>query len=316
MLDRWRSGFLQIVKEVAALGYRYLCALWRLLCAWFSHRKSLTVTPSDALATVRLKTTRAADHLEDFKANFKGRHGPIFPPNSVGVHLHPDRQGITVHTSALQPNQQRWLGILIGDVIHQLRAALDHIVYALATRGGKTLTEDDVKKLEFIIRKNSRDFGADRRVSKGWFEQIIGRDELAAVEAAQPYQRDPVVPESDPLWILRELDNIDKHRTFVVIQNQIRVPVEISTKSGKVYTETFEIATATQPVKANTQLFSFSYTAPEPIATVEMKDQPTRNILFSEQAVPGCVGREVFGLAREMIRITEAIIPTFDKFFP
>src|SRR5205814_2770296 len=125
-----------------------------------------------------------------------------------------------------------------------------------------------------------------------------------------------ITPTADPIWILRELDNIDKHRTFVVIQNQVTATVEIETEDGNVHTQTFHIATATKPMKQDAEVFSFSYSSPRPIATVDMKDQPRRNILFGETSVPGCVGLEVFALSREMIRIVDEIIPAFDSFFP
>jgi hypothetical protein len=35
---------------------------------------------SPALDAIRLKTKRAEDHLENFKANYLGRSGPMFPP--------------------------------------------------------------------------------------------------------------------------------------------------------------------------------------------------------------------------------------------
>jgi hypothetical protein len=135
------------------------------------------------------------------------------------------------------------------------------------------------------------------------------------MEVAQPYQRDPVSPETDLLWMLRELDNVDKHRTFVVIQNQITVPLEIMMEGGEVKTQIFGIATTTKPMDANAQVFSVSYAAPRPIATVDMKDQPKRNIRFGDPSVPGCAGLEVFELTREMIRLAKEIIETFDRFF-
>src|SRR5262245_56397094 len=185
--------------------------------------------PSPALEAIRLKTKRAEDHLDAFKANYLGTKGPVFPPNSVGMHLHDDRKGITVDTHALKPAQQRWLGILLGDVIHQARASLDHVVYALATRGGRVLTEEEVRKLLFVIAKDANRFSSHPRINNGWLENMIGSKEFGVMESVQPYKRNPVAPESDALWLLQELDNIDKHRTFVVIQNNVRVIADIET---------------------------------------------------------------------------------------
>src|SRR5260370_986743 len=137
MLSRWRSGFLQVREKVAALWNRYVMPLWRFLCSRvFGHRNRQM--PSETFRAIRLKTDRPVENLEYFKANYLGLSGPVVPPNAVGVHLHDDRQGITIDTQSLEPAQQRRLGILLGEVIHQARSSLDHVVYALATRGGKT----------------------------------------------------------------------------------------------------------------------------------------------------------------------------------
>jgi hypothetical protein len=40
---------------------------------------------------------------------------------------------------------------------------------------------------------------------------------IAAIENTQPYVREKEAPRRDPLWFLRELSNIDKHRLLHVV---------------------------------------------------------------------------------------------------
>src|SRR5260221_254169 len=127
---------------------------------------------------IRWKVKRAEDHLEDFKANYKGHRGPVFPPNHVGLFWERHLPHVIIDSNPLEPDQRRWLGILIGDVIHQLRSSLDHLVYALATRDGRTLpTKGQLRDLEFLIRKDRQHFASDWRVSQGILERLVGGHE-------------------------------------------------------------------------------------------------------------------------------------------
>jgi hypothetical protein len=100
------------------------------------------------------------------------------------------------------------LSPIIGDCIHNLRAALDNLVYelALAHHGGRVPPDFEVK-LQFPIFDHSAKFA-----SKG--KNMIGGIAPAAqaiIEELQPYHREDTF-RKDRLWQLHWLDIEDKHR--------------------------------------------------------------------------------------------------------
>lgn len=99
--------------------------------------------------------------------------------------------------------------LIIGDCLHNLRSALDNLVYelALAHIGIDRLTEDCARILEFPI------FG-DREMNERECRNKIGcihPDAQATIKCLQPHNRGDEFA-SDPLWKLQQLNNIDKHR--------------------------------------------------------------------------------------------------------
>ncbi len=106
-------------------------------------------------------------------------------------------------------------GTIIGDVVHNLRSALDHIVYTISYRGNPAEFAND-NTTAFPICDQSNTFHARRRREWKPLHEIRGipPEAQAIIEGLQPYNRGNVAMKSDPLWILREMDDIDKHRTI------------------------------------------------------------------------------------------------------
>ena len=95
------------------------------------------------------------------------------------------------------------LGPMIGDAIHNLRAALDTVAWAIVRAAGGT--EKQLDKLYFPLCP-------DAALPKSWHYKTI----CAAVPETGPIIADFVrgykaAPECD-LWALNQLDRIDKHR--------------------------------------------------------------------------------------------------------
>lgn len=96
-----------------------------------------------------------------------------------------------------------YLGVIVGDLLHNLRCELDHLIWQLVLlNGGKPS-----KSHQFPICDSQADFETQkpRRLAGLTSEQI------AAVEELQPYRID-----EDARWhtlaVLRDLSNIDKHQ--------------------------------------------------------------------------------------------------------
>jgi hypothetical protein len=95
-------------------------------------------------------------------------------------------------------------GPIIGDAVHNIRSALDHAVWEVADparRGDHTMFP--------IVTDSDRWEGATRHRLAGVPERHV---ELT--KASQPFVQIPDEPQMHPLAVLRELSNIDKHRTL------------------------------------------------------------------------------------------------------
>lgn len=100
----------------------------------------------------------------------------------------------------LEPGPPPRLGVLCGDVVHNLRSALDHLANCLVVANGGTPKEGS-GGTQFPI-------GSPERVSIADMEgRGISATAMRLVRDVQPGAS------TDPLAILNELSNVDKHRT-------------------------------------------------------------------------------------------------------
>ena len=99
------------------------------------------------------------------------------------------------------------LSVLVGDVVHQLRSAVDHIAYELVRAAGNTPT----RRTAFpALIERPRQLVIDGGVCA---------EALVAVDDVQPYQWQD--SRTHPLSVLTELWNIDKHRTLHLTAMQV-----------------------------------------------------------------------------------------------
>jgi hypothetical protein len=97
--------------------------------------------------------------------------------------------------------------LLAGEVAHQLRSALDHVVYQLCLANHIKPTT----KTGFPIFKTEKGYLGKAPMQVGDLPKVA-TDKISAV---QPYHRGDDFRE-DPLWMLQTLNNTDKHRLIPV----------------------------------------------------------------------------------------------------
>jgi len=115
-------------------------------------------------------------------------------------------------------------GVYIGEITHNLRSALNHLVYQLAllNSANKPETVARDKRLQFPIFLKSRDFKAQGNMIK-----LLRPEHKAFIERLQPYKRSGgmLLKSTDltewrgrnsPLFWLEEINNADKHRIIQV----------------------------------------------------------------------------------------------------
>ncbi|MGE3191313.1 MAG: hypothetical protein AB7N90_16640, partial [Vicinamibacterales bacterium] len=122
---------------------------------------------------------------------------------------------IVFHVIGTPPQVPPNFSLLTGEVLYQLRSALDHLVYQLVVSKTK---EPPTFKSAFPI------VGRGTMGKKRWTSAVeeyeactsrlkdgISPAALKMIDELQPLKRGAAYKD-DPLWMLQELNNIDKHR--------------------------------------------------------------------------------------------------------
>lgn len=181
------------------------------------------------------------------------------------------------------------LAILTGESLYQLRSVLNHLVWHLSeVNSGKRIYERCA--IEFPIRDSPTGKGSTR-----WWGDRIGLltpTQQTVVKGEQPYVRYKNAPESDPLWLLYELSDYDRHRslhTTIVTTSESTfavVPPDLRSAYRMVGGPTFG------PVDGDTEVVRFEIVHKGPQTTVQVESQARFNITFA-QGTPAAAGYPV-----------------------
>ena len=102
--------------------------------------------------------------------------------------------------------------LMLGEIVHAMRSALDALMYALAVKNlGRNPTDREVIQIQFPIVDELKDWPGEcgRRLKH------VHPDVRTFIETLQPYHRPDKAYRSN-LAVLRDLSNVDKHRHIVV----------------------------------------------------------------------------------------------------
>ena len=159
------------------------------------------------LASARLKWERAREHLETLQAKVKVhttiRINP--PPYTVWQSPIDPQSGYAEYGIATRDISEPRFGVLFGDVVHNLRCALDYIVVELVRTSHTPL----LKQHQFPIFLTP---GAYDRSVNGRHNPLHGvLHATDLIRELQPFHRQ-TDQRGDPLWHLHHYSNADKHR--------------------------------------------------------------------------------------------------------
>jgi hypothetical protein len=156
------------------------------------------------LTGVIAKLDWAERHIETFRQTVE--HFEARKPATFGFRTekHPRADGSVEYElyAIIRKPPPRELALIAGDVAHNVRSALDHLVYVLSSR-----TAQRSGKTQFPIFTDECRF---KVLGVPKIESIRG-PERTLIENVQPFAA-AVDPANDPLAILNRLSNIDKHR--------------------------------------------------------------------------------------------------------
>jgi hypothetical protein len=141
-------------------------------------------------------------------------------------------------TATLPEDAIRRIGILVGDSVHNLRSALDHLFWQLALvycDGEMPWSEWDQRKIQFPIDDTADDFAKNKR------RKFVAPEHWTIIEGHQPHRRglDEAHAFMHPLVRLRDFSNTDKHRVIplvTVLTNRYTIDLIefFESKGGKV----------------------------------------------------------------------------------
>jgi hypothetical protein len=158
---------------------------------------------ADKLSGARLKLERADKHIADLNAAITAFRSTN--PYKVGS-KHDLKQDAPLYFMEEVADVPDAIRLIVGDAIHNLRSALDHIAMQLWIAGGRL---GNVKAVAFPIFDS-----AAKYVTEGAGKIKGARpDAIKVIDAIEPYHGG----NGHALWILQELNNIDKHRLLVLV---------------------------------------------------------------------------------------------------
>ena len=170
------------------------------------------LSADERIILIRIKIQRAKKHFDDLAADFSR-----IEPRTVVVRKGRDKKregasdSINVSFSMGLPASDRFLETFVcspdvpagvGDIAHNLRTALDHLMCHTLVVAGSTITSRDAFPIsESVTRYESRRDGLVNRVRPSVIE---------ALDLLKPYKGANL-----DLWRIHELDRcIDKHRAL------------------------------------------------------------------------------------------------------
>jgi hypothetical protein len=168
---------------------------------------------SHPLAGVLAKLNRAQEHLEALHSQL-----PAFldrKPHRFSAELDPERRRYSMRVTILEDPPLEW-SIIVGDIAHNLRSALDHLAWQLVIASGNKPsggTQFPIFSTEPVSRNQRESWN---RMVKGMRDDI-----LLLIKDVQPYKAGDKANEHS-LAALQSLSNEDKHRLPVARMTAIQ----------------------------------------------------------------------------------------------
>jgi hypothetical protein len=164
------------------------------------------MTAEERLGLIRVKVERAKKHISDLEVGIQAFRDS--QPYTIEIKPNP-KTGENVHYISSIREIPSVIAVTTGDILYNLRAALDHLAYQLAWVKG-TRDKGILGRTYFPI------FDSAKKYKTGKSGKVEGLSQAAidAIDATEPYKGG-----NDTLWQLHRLNIIDKHRIILAVAN-------------------------------------------------------------------------------------------------
>jgi hypothetical protein len=267
------------------------------------------MTARDRLELIAVKLDRAKEHLASLSADVRSYLDS--KPYAVGVKRATDTRRLIYFVAGIRPTPLR-IPAVLGDAIHNLRSALDHLSYQLVWVGSGKKPSSHVY---FPIADDRVAYIDQRR------RQIKGATSaaIATIDGLAPYKGG-----SDALWRLHKLNNVDKHRVLLTagsafqsvnigahMSREMHKHIAASPKaeklSGMPPLDLFiRPADRMFPLKVGDELFIDG-----PDAEVNDKLEFRFEVAFGEQGI--VFGEPIIESLASMVQLVEGILSKFEQ---
>jgi hypothetical protein len=234
----------------------------------------------DPLQGIRLKHDRAHDQLAYLDAGV--RAFVESKPCTFRIEFDADRGELKIYVRELVAPPPIW-GVLIGEVVHNLRSALDHLVWELVIHN--TGAPPRATKSGFPIFNTEA--GYDAKNHAPVLVQGVAADTAALIKSLNPFSTGEGA--KSPLWLLQKLSNFDKHRTLHLTSTLLRgANFSLPPLKPMVRITGYQVARA-GPVKDGAEIARFSLVGP-PGSPFMAEDQMRVEVKVSGGVAfdPGC----------------------------
>jgi hypothetical protein len=197
------------------------------------------------------------------------------------------------------------LGILIGDVVHNLRSSLDHLAWQLAL----IRTDSPRQSTEFPIFIDAKSGPGKEGFEPKGREKIrdLPDDAQKLIEAVQPYSPDAAA--RGLLWLLHKMSNTDKHRIILAplaAFGGVGIPISHDAPRGSIILETSELDHGSELLRIPRESLRY----------LDEHGEPTFIFRIGIN-IPDIVRRRDILTALSLIEkmITNELLPQFERFF-
>jgi hypothetical protein len=159
------------------------------------------------MGVLDLKAKRAEKHIHELKTALEEFYAR--KPYGIGKKIDANTRDQIYYLTRIDPVPLP-ISLIIGDVLQNLRSALDHLAYALVTKAiAPTLPN---KYLTFPIMDTAKQYMAPE--GRGKIE-CAGDDAMKIIDSFKPYKGG-----NDLIWQLSRLNIGDKHRLLLTTTNR------------------------------------------------------------------------------------------------
>jgi hypothetical protein len=246
----------------------------------------------------RGKVERAKKHLHDLEPAIRAFLGTN--PYVIGTKRDAETRRLIYYMVSVREPPPTVLGIA-GDVLQNLRSALDHLAYQLVLVG--TGKPGPFEHVYFPIFDSASEYKA----KKGRKVKGMRKEAIDAIDAAKPYKGG-----NDTLWMLHSLNIVDKHRLLIAVGSAFK-GVNIAALAGRAFSDLPDIQVPAFwlrpqdrmcPLKAGDEIF-----ADLPDAEPDENVQFAFGVAFSEPKISEC--EPMLETLQQMADLVDGLLTAF-----